>query len=117
GGDAAAADGEAGHCGVLKDAAAVILERPGIGLYRALGIGVSAEVKERAADGVVTCDGHQLLHLLPVEKLPPETPRLADLRPAPGQGELRLGAREAHAIRLMPSGGAGGRGHPAPRPP
>src|SRR5215470_8906719 len=113
---AAAVDRETGHRGVLKDVAAVILKRPRIALYRALGIGVSAEVKEGAADGVVTRDGHQLLDLLAVEELPPEAPRLADLGPAPGQGELCLGERDADAIRLMFGGIAEELVHLRPEP-
>src|SRR5262245_47261915 len=116
GGNAAAADGEPGHRGVLEDAAAVILERPGVGLYGALGIGVAAEMEERAADGVVARDGHQFLHLLPVEELPPEAPRLADLGPAPREGELVLGKRDADPIRLMLGGIAEELVHLRPEP-
>ena len=79
----------------------MVLERPGVGLHRALGIGVAAEVKERAADGIVAGDRHQLLHLLAVEEIPAKAARLGDLGRAPRERKLVLGERDADAIRLM----------------
>ena len=101
GGDAAAAYREPGHRRVLEYSAAVILERPGIRLHRALRIGVASEVQVGATDRIVAGYGHQLLELLPVEQLPAEAPRLSDLGPAPGQRELRLAERDADPVRLM----------------
>jgi hypothetical protein len=44
--------GEAVHGGVLQDAAAVVLQRPGVGLHGALRIGVAAEMEHIAPEGV-----------------------------------------------------------------
>jgi hypothetical protein len=101
GGDATAAPRESGDGRVLEDLAAVVLQRPGISLNRALGIGVAAEVQVGAPDGVVAGDRHELLELLAIEPLPAESPRLADLGPAPGQRELRVAQRDADSVRLV----------------
>src|SRR5215813_8827913 len=82
----------------------MVLERPGIGLHGALRIRMPAEVQERAADGVVARDGHQLLQLLAVEQLPAKAAALADLGRAPSQGELRVGERDANPVGLMLGG-------------
>ena len=60
-----------------------------------------AEVEIGAADGIVTDDGHQLLELTAIEKLPLEAARLADLGPAPRQRELRLAQGHADPVRLV----------------
>src|SRR5215470_1354201 len=79
----------------------MVLESPGICLHRALRVGVAAEVQIGAADGVVAGEGYQLTELPAIEELPVEAPRLADLGPAPGQGELRVAQRDADPVRLV----------------
>src|SRR5713101_2277609 len=80
---------------------AVILQRPGIRLNRALRIGMATEVEVGPPDGIVADDGYQLLELPAIEKLPLEAARLTDLGPAPRQRELRLAQGHADPVRLV----------------
>src|SRR5205823_8116254 len=92
---------EAGDRRVLQNPSTVVGKRPRVGLHGALRVGVAAEVQIRAADRLVADDRHQLLELTTIERLPAKAARLADLRPAPRERQLRLAQRDADPMRLV----------------
>lgn len=99
GGDAAAGAAEAGDGGVLQDAPAMVLHRPGIALQRAVRIGMAAELVVIAADDGVARQRHQLLRLPGVEHLRWEALPFGIAQCAAIERHLLLARGEAYALR------------------
>ena len=83
---------------MLTDGAAEVLDGPGIGLHRALRIGVAAEVGHHPARGCFTDPGHQLAQGLIVQDL--NLKALGDRERRCAMVGFQLGRRERNADAL-----------------
>jgi hypothetical protein len=95
---------DAGDRRVLEDPPAEVLERPGIGLDRPLGIGVPAVVGVGPAQRVIPDDRHQLLQLLRGQEVGPEATLGGDLPGPSEEGELVLVERHPDPVGLVLGG-------------
>ena len=96
--DAAAHRDDPRDGGVLQDAAALVLQRPGVGLHGALRIGLAAKMIMDRTDHVIPGKRHQLARLLRVEHLVVVAHASADIAVVLVLGELRLGQRHDDAL-------------------
>ncbi len=86
---------------VLQDAAAKVLQRPGIGLHRPLRIGVAAKAQMNAAGSIVAGQRHELAYALRVEIVDLIAQSPAHLGHALVVAQMLVGGGEDHPLAAI----------------
>ena len=115
-GDAAPGGFETHHRAVLADATAQVLQRPGIGLHRALRIGVAAELHVNAAEIGLADQGRHFAHLLRIQVIGGVTQGVKIGGHIVVVGQLGLGEGRDHPLAAVFGGIAEEVVHHRPKP-